>query len=238
VNRHDHRRSREWARAGTEFFLQQLDLLADAESALPSLLPGWSRAHVAGHVARNADALGRMVEWARTGIETPMYRDAAQRQQEIEQSARLAPPDLRNDVRTTAQRLDDAANALDDEHWVTKVRSAKGRLIDAAEIPWMRVREVWLHAIDLDAGASIHDLPSDVVDCLLDDVIDSFAGRDGRPSLLITAVDRGRRWEIPGDRPTPVAGPAAALLGWLVGRSDGQPLEVDAESLPRLPAWL
>jgi maleylpyruvate isomerase len=238
VNRYDHARTRDWASAGTQFFLQQLDRVADADLAQPSLLPRWSRAHVAGHLARNADALSRLVHWARTGIETPMYRDPEQRQHEIEQTARRAPSQLRDDVRVTAQRLDEAMQALDDKHWDAKVRSAKGRLIPAAEIPWMRVREVWLHAIDLAAGASIADVPPDVVDTLLDDVTGSFTARDGMPALLLTAMDRDRQWEMPGDDPTRVAGPAAALLAWVVGRSNGYNLDAAGGHLPTLPAWL
>ena len=239
MNRHDHRRTRSWARTGTDFFLQHLDRLSDADLARPSLLPGWSRAHVAGHLARNADALRRLVTWAQTGIETPMYRDAAQRRDEIEQSVRLAPPQLRDDIRAAAQRLDEALSALDDEQWTAQVRSAKGRLIPATEIPWMRVREVWLHAIDLDAGASLHDLPPDVTDCLLDDVVGSFTGRDGMPALVLRPTDRDRIWEVTaGGRPTEVRGPAAAVLGWLVGRSDGQDLDAVDAALPSVPAWL
>jgi hypothetical protein len=38
----------------------------------------------------------------------------------------------------------------------------------AAEISWMRVREVWLHAVDLDVGAYMADLPAEVINALLD----------------------------------------------------------------------
>ena len=40
--------------------------------------PGWSRRHVVAHVGYNARALTRLVEWAKTGIETPMYASADQ----------------------------------------------------------------------------------------------------------------------------------------------------------------
>ncbi len=50
------------------------------------------------------------------------------------------------------------------------MRSALGRAIPAAEIPWMRVREVWLHAVDLDADARLADPPGGVIDTLLDDI--------------------------------------------------------------------
>ena len=43
----------------------------------PSRLPDWTRGHVATHLARNADAIRRLVEWARTG--PPLARvEAAQ----------------------------------------------------------------------------------------------------------------------------------------------------------------
>lgn len=235
MGRHDHRRTREWVRTGTDFFLRHLDRLSDANLALPSRLPGWSRAHVAGHVARNADALSRLVHWAHTGVETPMYASPEQRREEIERSAGMPPRALREDVRVTARRLDEAMRTLD--HWDAQVRSAKGRLIPAAEIPWMRVREVWLHTIDLDTGASASDLPAEVVDSLLDDVTGGFAGRDDLPAITLTATDRSRTWQVPGDEPVPVSGPAAALAAWLIGRDNGHSLQLHGAP-PKLPPWL
>ncbi len=47
--------------------------LTDAQTREPSLLPGWSRGHVLTHIARNADGLGNLLVWARTGVETPQY---------------------------------------------------------------------------------------------------------------------------------------------------------------------
>ncbi|MCR8526173.1 maleylpyruvate isomerase N-terminal domain-containing protein, partial [Escherichia coli] len=51
----------------------RLDQLSDDALEEPSRLPDWSRAHVVAHLARNADALGNLLTWARTGVETPMY---------------------------------------------------------------------------------------------------------------------------------------------------------------------
>lgn len=62
-----------WMGAGTEFLLRAVGALPDDALADPSRLPGWTRAHVVGHLARNADALTRLATWARTGVETPMY---------------------------------------------------------------------------------------------------------------------------------------------------------------------
>ena len=82
-----------------------------------------------------------------------------------------------------------ALDALDDQSWRVEVRSALGRTIPAAEIPWMRVREVWLHAVDLHAGAH---LPAEMIEALLDDVTASLSARDGCHAVLLEPADRDR----------------------------------------------
>ena len=62
-----------WMRTGTEHVTALVAKLSDTELAEPSALPDWSRAHVVAHLARNAEALGRLLTWARTGVENPMY---------------------------------------------------------------------------------------------------------------------------------------------------------------------
>jgi uncharacterized protein (TIGR03083 family) len=62
--------------AATGLLLATAAALGDAEVRGPSLLPGWSRGHVLTHIARNADGLGNLLRWARTGAETPMYASA------------------------------------------------------------------------------------------------------------------------------------------------------------------
>ena len=53
----------------------------------PSRLPGWTRGPVVCHVARNAEGLVRLLHWARTGIETPMYPSMEARAADIEAGA-------------------------------------------------------------------------------------------------------------------------------------------------------
>jgi hypothetical protein len=53
----------------------------------PSRLPRWSRGHVATHLARQADGLARLVEWARTGHRQEMYASLQAREDEIEAGA-------------------------------------------------------------------------------------------------------------------------------------------------------
>jgi maleylpyruvate isomerase len=94
----------------------------------------------------------------------------------------------------------------------------------------MRIREVWLHAVDL--GATVDDLPAGVVDLLLDDVSTALSGKDGCPPIDLTPTDRSRSWRLGGgEAATVVAATAAELAGWLTGR-------VTAPDRPPLPRWL
>lgn len=228
-----------WMGAGTEFLVQLVDALPDDALRVPSALPGWSRAHVIGHVARNAEALTRLATWARTGVQTPMYVDAEQRGADIEASARGTADTLRRDLSRTADELDVALAALDDTTWGATVRSALGRDIPGTEIPWMRVREVWLHAVDLGSGATVADLPPEVVDTLLDDVTGALSARDGCPSAVLTATDRDRSWQLgPAGGPVEVHGSAAPLLAWLTGRGGPAALTALGGDIPDPPRWI
>jgi maleylpyruvate isomerase len=220
-----------WMRAGQAEVERVVAELSDDALRAPSALPGWSAAHVVGHLARNAEALSRLVAWARTGIETPMYAHREQRAADIETSAKRPAEVLRTELTTTAEALDAALAGLDETTWQAGVRSALGRPIPAAEIPWMRVREVWLHGVDL--GESVDALPDGVVDALLDDVTGVLSGRDGCPAALLEPTDRDRTWRLGPEEPTApvVRGSAAELVAWITGRAR----RADA---PALPDWL
>jgi maleylpyruvate isomerase len=231
--------------AGTGLLTRAVDALPDDLLRAPSALPGWSRAHVVAHVARNAEALTRLASWARTGVETPMYPSREHRAAEIESSAQAPADVLRAELTGTAAALDEALAALDDTTWQAEVRSALGRPLPAAEIPWMRVREVWLHAVDLDAGVAVADLAPDVVDSLLDDSSGTLSAAEGCPAAVLAPTDRERTWTLgpASDAPVQVRGGAAQVLGWLVGRSGPEALEAvtpggSPTEVPTPPRWL
>jgi acyl-coenzyme A synthetase/AMP-(fatty) acid ligase len=107
----------QWMRDGERFVAGTVHRIADADLRASSLLPGWSRAHVVGHLARNAEALGRLAAWAHTDVETPMYRDRDQRAAEIEAASALPVEVLRRDLDRTAEDLEQALDALEDQSW-------------------------------------------------------------------------------------------------------------------------
>ena len=98
----------------------------------------------------------------------------------------------------------------------------------------MRVREVWLHAVDLAAGSTFADLPAALVDTLLDDVTGTLSTRPGCPAVRLVPTDRPATWTLGpagAGTPTVVEAPAADLLAWTTGRA------TRPEAVP-LPPWL
>lgn len=224
------------ARRGTALFAQCLADLGDDDLDLPTLLPNWSRRHLIAHVSYNALALSRLLDWATTGVETPMYESPEQRAQEIVQGTTLNPGALRNLFTHTAARLDAKWRRLPDSAWNAQVRTAQGRTVEAEETIWMRAREVWVHAVDLGSGARFGDLPAVMVDALLDDTVRIWRSKslgsglslsvDGRPPLHIDGS---------ASPSTTVAGPLPAVVRWATGRGS---IGIEINGATNPPAWL
>ncbi|KAB2388504.1 maleylpyruvate isomerase N-terminal domain-containing protein [Actinomadura montaniterrae] len=194
-----------WAREGTRLFLDAAGGLTEAEYDAPCLLPGWSRKHLVAHVAANADALGNLVHWAATGEETPMYASAEERAAGIERGPRMSGAELTGWLARSCTELRTAMDALTERQWRAEVVTAQGRTVPATEVPWMRSRETFVHAVDLDRGVSFADLPGGFLDALVTDIaakrgLDALpdgplpevaAWLAGRPHALAGAPDLG-----------------------------------------------
>ena len=223
--------SNEWWLTGERAVAGLVEKLTDDELAAPSALPDWSRAHVVAHLARNADALVNLLDWARTGVETPMYPSREARDAGIDATAALPPADLRADYAAACARFAATVDALPADAWAANLRNMQGREIPANEVPWMRAKEVWVHGVDLDAGPTFADLPTDCAAALVDDVLALFAARDEAPDVTLVATDLDRSW---GSGSKTVEGPVTAIAAWLTrGNDAGLSGEV-----PAAPRWL
>jgi len=224
-----------WMQNGESFLAEQL---AGLDLSAASLLPGWTRAQVAAHLASNARALGNLLHWARTGEETPMYPSPEARGREIDEGAAHSDDEIRAAVAQTAEQLSAAMGSLPEHAWAARVRSALGRVIPASDAPWLRVREVWIHAVDLGGGAWFDALPVDLVDALLSEVCGALGTREGCPDVLLAPTNRDRTWSIgvAGSGAVCAEGTAADLMGWTIGRPDAG--RAAANGLPSLPRWL
>ncbi|MFD4610271.1 maleylpyruvate isomerase N-terminal domain-containing protein [Streptomyces sp. NPDC058440] len=201
--------ARAWARTGTELMLDAVAGLDEAGFSAPSVLPEWTRGHLVAHVAANADALCNLVHWAATGEETPMYASAEERAAGIAKGPALSADQLRSWLTTSAHRLAEGLDGLTGEQWQQRVVTAQGRTVPATELPWMRAREVCVHAVDLGAGVvTFADLPKGFLTALVAEI----------------SAKRGLT-ELPD-------GPLPEVAAWLAGRPHSL---ADA---PELGPWL
>jgi maleylpyruvate isomerase len=211
--------------------------LSNASASGPSALPGWSRGHVLTHLARNADALVNLLSWARTGVPAPMYPGGPdQRAFDIEAGAARPIEELSHDLRQADARFEAAASNMPADAWEARVVSASGREIPAADVVWLRTREVWLHLVDLSVGFTVDDIREDVAWELVLDVAGWMSTRVERAFELVVPGRESVRMG-PGPSTGRVQATANALAGWLTGRDDAPPV-VESGTPPQLPPWL
>ncbi|MFC9554670.1 maleylpyruvate isomerase family mycothiol-dependent enzyme [Rhodococcus sp. NPDC056960] len=224
------------ARRGTAYFAQRLAELTDDDLNSDTLLSGWSRKHLLAHVGYNAAALCRLLDWAATGIETPMYASPEQRGTEIDEGATLSAAALRNLFDHTVARLDEKWRHLPASAWHAQVRTAQGRLVPVSETAWMRTREVWIHAVDLGNGGRFGDFPDVVADSLLTDIVGMWQKKDLGAGLVLE-VDGCAPIAVQPDSPTStkVGGSLASVVRWAAGRG-AVGLTSGADAQP--PRWL
>jgi maleylpyruvate isomerase len=197
--------ARRWASQGTALLQSAAAGLTDEDLRAPSTLPGWSVGNLIAHVAANGDALVNLVDWARTGVESPMYAGPEDRAAGIAKGDTLSAAEAGRWLADSITALDVAMDHLTEEQWAHEIVTAQGRTVPATEIPWMRSREVMVHAVDLARGVAFADLPTDFCDALIVDVLakrgetalpsgstaDIAAWLAGRPQHLAEAPELG-----------------------------------------------
>jgi maleylpyruvate isomerase len=136
--------------------------LTDQQARAPSRLPGWSRGHVVTHLARNADGVRNMVEGALADEPREQYPGGFERRAaEIEAGAHRDAATLIADFAGSHRALTDAWHRIPAGAWsrpgiwlVTGPQPVQTTLL-------RRRRELLVHWVDLDLGASPFDLPDD-----------------------------------------------------------------------------
>ncbi|WP_329011989.1 maleylpyruvate isomerase family mycothiol-dependent enzyme [Micromonospora rifamycinica] len=211
-----------------------------AAVAAPCLLPGWSRGHVLTHLARNADGFVNLLTAARTGKDIPMYASVEARNADIAAGAGRPPAEQLADLRHSTERFAAAVAAMPVEAWGATVRTRHGPW-QAALVVWARLRELEVHHVDLATGYRPADWPPVVAQHLLHEVAGGLADRADAPALVLRPVDGNRPELVVGDPAGAplVAGTAAGLAAWLIGRSSGDELTVTPDGpLPTPPEWI
>jgi maleylpyruvate isomerase len=187
----------------------------------PSRLPDWSRGHVATHIARHADGIIRLTEWARTGERQPMYDSTEQRAAGIEAGSGRTGLELQIDLDTSAGRLANAFDALDEAGgWDAVVELRSGMKVPARLLPLTRLLEVVVHHVDLDIGFQFDHIETTTAEWLLEWCAFKLRQHDDFPRLELIS-DSGFTTTLGGiGDPIAIRGTSANLLGWVTGRLD------------------
>ncbi len=118
------------ARADHEL-IRTVDGLPDPAYAEPSLLPGWSRAHVIAHLTLNAEGLAGVLHGAHVGEPRPMYASQEARATDLDGTWRYGEGDGGPVITGTASALG---------WWLTGRGSGEGLTSDTGVLPEM---EAW-----------------------------------------------------------------------------------------------
>lgn len=198
--------------ASHQRLLEVVDALDDAEFGEPSALPGWTRAHVVGHLTMNASSHVRLLQFAARGERGDQYEGgSAGREEGIAESAAWAPEKLKHELRRAVYTLEGAWAGASSTAWQGTGQSAGGAVLQIADLPFLRWREVVIHLTDLNVGVECADWPSLYVRLELER--QKMAWAASRPMGLTLLPARAQ------------ALPDHERVAWLVGRLpvDGLP---------------
>jgi maleylpyruvate isomerase len=213
--------------------------LTDAEAGAPSQLPGWSRAELITHLARNADGMRRVAEAAMQGEVGEQYpggreeRDAA-----IAAGRGKAAAEVVSDLAQAVEWLHETWAAVPDDVWGRpgRVSVGVGQVVTVADTVSRRWLEVEVHRIDLGLGASPEDWPLPFVDNALPRHVARLPELAQEPAdgrWVLWADDLSLAWSVSalaggvtvsrfteGDPPPDVIlrGPGHQVLAMLMGR--------------------
>lgn len=219
----------------TSLLLVTLDAMDEEELRAPSLLPGWTRAHVLAHVDGNARGLGRLARYATDGVPRAMYQSMDSRNADIALRTARTLGEHRDAVAHSARELRRELAAVTDGDLL--VTLGTGAQIPARDLAMLRVQEVAVHHADL--GIATYDWsqwPVEFVTWRLHLIIDSARSRQEFPVAWLDVG--GDRLVVLDDGDVGIEGSSLEILAWVMGRASGEDLTVSGqESLPAPPEW-
>lgn len=242
------------AAAAHEHLLERLTALTDESATGPSLLPGWTRAELVTHLARNADSHRHMCEGALRGEVAVQYPGGlAARAAEIEQGRGRAAAEVVADLAQSVEWLHETWESMTDEAWAGSLGFTSGP-VPALSGPWRRTFEVEVHHADLALDYGPGDWPVSFVEEAIQMVVLGLPQRASEPFddeadgvWVLWADDLELAWVVDAspdgveilplgdDQPDGMArGPAASILWWLLGRERADSIK-DLSQVGRVP---
>ncbi len=203
----------QWGADATQRLLGHTIGIGDESWREPSHLPGWTRAHVATHLARNADLLRAVVDAAVDHLPPPVPPSAAQRRAALESGADRDGLALQIDLDTSAGALQASLDRVTDP---TLPVVLHGQPHELSAVPLSRLHEVCVHTLDLDCGVTADAIDPGPAAWLLRWVLDLVDDTE-LPALRLegdtVAAGLGRDGE-----PLRISASDARLWAWLSGR--------------------
>jgi len=195
--------------------------MSDAEWREPSRLPGWTRAHVATHLARDGDLMLELTTAALAGRD-PLLVSPEERFTALERGAERTGVDLQIDLDTSAGRLGQAWSEVSDWH---RPIHFQGRVQPLAVLPLARLNEICVHHLDLRTEFSLDKVGEEAAAWLLAWVYHLLAPHWQRP--VVEVISSSGQTGILGSGTKvigPVRGTDADLWAWLSGRGGPEAL--------------
>lgn len=201
----DLNRDVEMAAAAHQLLLATLDELVDGgrlDVTAPSRLPGWTKGHVLTHVTNSGEGHSGIFDAAMRGEVHAQYPHGPEgRAADIESGASRPAAQQRDALRMSIWKLE---GRWATSNWEGVGTTPNGGQVRVRDLPFLRMREVAIHHVDLDIGYEFDDLPAEYVRLEI-----------RRMEMLWTAR------QPMGMTPLPAAALAVAppeRLAWLVGR--------------------
>ena len=195
----------ELAASAHQLLLAVLDALVesgDVDAAEPSRLRGWTKGHVLTHLINSGDGHARMFDGAQRGEVAAQYPDGVKgRAADIEAGASRPIAEQRDALRRSIWHLE---GRWAGSNWEGRGIAPGGREVEIVDLPFLRLREVAIHHVDLDIGHEFEDLP--------DEYLREELRRLG---MLWAARQPMGMTQLP---PTALELPPPARLAWLAGR--------------------
>jgi maleylpyruvate isomerase len=216
--------------AAHQRLIRSIEALDGGAWSEPTQLPGWTRAHVAAHLALNAEGLAGALRGVVSGDAVPMYASQEDRDRDIDDLAGQPPAVIGERVAASAAEFEAAVAALTVDLRSTRIeRTPGGMTFSAGKVARMRLREVEIHHADLQVGYSAADWSPEVSAIVVEDGVRQTG------DFTVRATDTGREWTAGGGGPV-VSGPQSELAWWLTGRTP-RGLSCSAGSLPEVGGW-
>jgi maleylpyruvate isomerase len=250
----------EAVRQGTRRILLTVGDLTDEQAAARSRLPGWTRAELLTHLARNADGGRGIAQAAARGEVGSQYPGGAQqRRAGIAAGRGVGAAPLLADLRRSCDALMEAWLQLPDDAWDRIGKSLTGQRTQR-EWVWSRWREVEVHHVDLGLGYAPSEWSIAFVSRGLAEALRELPSRATRlvpanATVRIEATDHDRAWivstdddgaaRVDQDRDGIAAVDATIsawgcdVLAWLYGRdhNGGGVTATGAADALHLPEW-